>query len=120
MRMVAAILVGYLIFALSAVALFQLTGKRPHDQADPSFMVVSVICGVIFAGLGGYVAGRIARQHPRRHAAAVALVIAAGAMASLATSRAGSSSWTQVAAIMFMAPAALAAGGLVKREPPGV
>jgi peptidoglycan/LPS O-acetylase OafA/YrhL len=118
MRSVVAIIVGYLIFAVSAVMLFQLTAQRPHDEADPSFMVMSVIYGVVFAGLGGYVAGRIAPRRPGLHAAGVGLAIAAGAIASLSTSGPGSASWSQVGAVMFMAPAAVAAGGLVKRKPP--
>jgi MFS family permease len=116
MRSVIAIVVGYLIFALSAALLFQLTGQQPHEAADPAVMLSSVAVGVVFAIVGGYVAGRIAPRHPRRHAAVVGLLIAVGAIISLVMSGSGTSSWSQVAAVMFMAPAAVAAGALIKQK----
>jgi hypothetical protein len=116
MRSVIAIVVGYLIFGLSAALLFQLTGQRPHEAADPAFILSSVAFGVVFAFLGGYIAARIAPRHPRRHAAAVGLLIAVGAVASLVMSGSGSASWSQVAALMFMAPGAVAAGAVVRQK----
>jgi hypothetical protein len=41
---------GALIFALSAVALFQLSGRDPHAQQPPWFVVASVTYGIVFAG----------------------------------------------------------------------
>ena len=116
MRSVVAIVVGYLIFALSAVALFQLTGQRPHEAADPMFILTSVVYGFVFAVIAGYISARLAPRHPRRHAAAVGLVIAVGAILSLAMSGSNTESWSQVAAIMFMAPGAVAAGALVRAK----
>ena len=116
MRSVIAIVVGYLIFALSAVALFQLTGQRPHEAADPMFILTSVVYGFVFAVIAGYTAARLAPRHPRRHAAAVGLVIAVGAILSLVMSGSHTESWSQVAAIMFMAPGAAAAGALVRSK----
>ena len=116
MRSVIAIAAGYLIFALSAVALFQLTGQRPHEVADPTFILTSVLYGCLFALIAGYVAARLAPRHPRLHAAGVGLVIAVGAILSLAMRGSGTESWSQVAAIMFMAPGAAAAGALVRSK----
>ena len=79
MRSVIAIAAGYLIFALSAVALFQLTGQRPHEVADPTFILTSVLYGFVFALIGGYVAARLAPRHPRRHAAGVGCYFFLGA-----------------------------------------
>jgi hypothetical protein len=116
MRSVAAIAAGYLVFALSAAALFALTGQDPHTAADPSFMLTSVMVGVIFAMIGGYLAGRIVPERPRRHAAAVGLLIAIGAFVSLAMSKPETATWSQFAAITIMAPSAALAGSLVKRR----
>ena len=60
------------IFALSAVVLFQLSHQAPHASAPVAFMLVATVYGVAFAGVGGWVARRIARrsacarQRPRR------------------------------------------------------
>jgi hypothetical protein len=116
MRSVAAIVAGYLVFALSAAALFVLTGQDPHAAAHPSFMLTSVMVGVIFAMIGGYLAGRIVPEHPRRHAAAVGLLIAIGAFVSLAIRKPEAATWSQFAAITIMAPSAALAGSLVKRR----
>jgi hypothetical protein len=116
MRSVGAIAAGYLIFALSAAALFQSTGQDPHAEADPAFMLMSVIYGFVFAMVGGYVAGRIVPEHPRRHAGAVGILIAVGAIVSLAMSSATGATWSQFAALTIMAPGAAAAGALVKRQ----
>jgi hypothetical protein len=113
---VAAIAAGYLIFALSAVALFRLTGQDPHGEADPAFMLTSVMVGFVAAMVGGYVAGRMVPQHPRRHALAVGLLIAVGAIVSLAMRQAETQTWSQFAALMIMAPGAAISGALVKRR----
>jgi hypothetical protein len=116
MRSVGAIVAGYLIFALSGLALFRLSGQDPHASGDPAFMMTSVIVGFMFAMVGGYVAGRIAPDHPRRHAFAVGLLIAIGALVSLAMSGPEASTWSQSAALTLMAPGAAIAGALVKRR----
>jgi pimeloyl-ACP methyl ester carboxylesterase len=107
-RSVLAVVVGYLVFAGSAALLFQITGQAPHAPASPEFMASSILYGVVFAGLGGYVAARVARHQPARHAALVAGLIALGAVISLVMG--SGSAWSQVAAILLMAPAAWVAG----------
>jgi hypothetical protein len=82
LRSVAGIAVGYLIFAVSAVLLFNLTG---------------VALGV-----------RIAGYAPARHGLALAALIAAGATASMLTSPDADATWSQWSAILFMAPSAWA------------
>jgi hypothetical protein len=118
MRSVLAVIAGYLIFAFSAAMLFQLTAQRPHEAARAGFVAASVAYGVAFAALGGYVAARIGARRPRRHAALVSGVIAAGALASLATSAPGSAIWSQLGALLLMAPAAAAAGFFVDSRAP--
>ena len=107
---------GYLTFAVAAAALFKLTGQNPHGDADPVSMLTSVILGFVFAVVGGYVAARLIPQQPRRHAAGVGLLIAIGAMASMAMSNPQDATWSQFAALTIMAPGAAAAGALVTRR----
>jgi hypothetical protein len=104
-RSVAAVVLGYLIFAGSAVLLFQISGRAPHAPASPAFMVGSTLFGVVFAALGGYVAGWVAQRHPARHASVVL-----DSLASLLTQPGPGASWSQLAAILLMAPAAWGGG----------
>ena len=52
-RSIVAVIVGYGVFAVSAGALFSLSGQDPHGEATAPFMVVAVVYGVAFALLGG-------------------------------------------------------------------
>ena len=112
-KSIAGVLVGYLVFAVSAVLLFWATGRDPHREQGIGFVVFSVVYGIAFAAAGGFVAGTIAARKPRQHAAAVALILAIGASASLLAQPGAGSRWSQLTALIFMAPAALA-GGFVR------
>ena len=118
-RSVVAVVVGYLIFALSAFALFQVSGRPPHQAAPMSFMLGSIVCGMIFALVGGFVAAWLARRRPVAHGVAVAAVVALGAAVSLLTTPAGSAVWSQVAALALMAPCAVLGGWLRSRQMAG-
>jgi hypothetical protein len=110
LRSIVAVLVGYAIFAVSAFALFRVTGHDPHAPASLAFMVVTVLEGVVFATAGGYVAAWIAGRRPLAHGVAVAVVLAAGAAASLVATLGHGAVWTQVTALLFMAPSAVVGG----------
>jgi putative membrane protein (TIGR04086 family) len=113
LKSVAGVVVGYLLFAVSAVVLFMATGRDPHREQDLSFVVFSVVYGMAFAGAGGYVAGAIAGRNPRVHGGAVALIVALGAAVSFLAQPGAGSRWSQVTALVLMAPAALG-GGIVR------
>ena len=115
LRSLAAVLGGYLIFAFSAVALFQLSGRDPHAPQPLWFAVASVAYGMAFAALGGFVAARLAPARARLHAAGVALVLALGATVSLVASPGGGATWSQWAALALMAPSAYFGGRLAAR-----
>ena len=87
-RTIGGIVVGYLIFAAAAV--------------------------LIFAFGGGYIAARVARRADNLAGIAVGSIIALGALVSLASSPTGAI-WSQLAALLLMAPAAVV-GGLVARQ----
>ena len=115
LRGIGAVIVGYLCFAVPAVALFAMTGRDAHAQAPLGFMIGSTLYGMFFAGLGGYVAARLAGRHPFRHAVALTLLIAVGALVSVVTSPPTDAVWSQVAAVCLMAPSATL-GGLLGRQ----
>ena len=93
LRSIAAVLVGYVVFAASSFAVFRLSGHAPHAPAPVPFMLLAIASGVVFAALGGYVAGSLAGRRPLGHGAI----------------------WTQVAALTLMAPSAVLGGWLRAR-----
>jgi hypothetical protein len=116
LRSVGAVLAGYAIFAVSAFALFAVTGQDPHAPASLVFMAMTVVIGDTFAMIGGYVAGWLAGRRPLAHGVAVAVVIAVGAAVSLVATLGHGSVWTQIAALLFMAPGAVVGGWVRGRQ----
>lgn len=118
MRSVIAVVVGYAIFSLSALALFKITGKDPHSPADVPFMAATIVYGIFFAGLGGYVAAWLAKRWEIEHSLAVSCLIAVVGAISLLTRPQHAAMWTQLAALLLMAPAAMLGGRLRSRQAP--
>lgn len=116
LRSVLAVVIGYLLFGLSAVAFFRLTGHDPHAPASAAFMILSTLYGVFFAVLGGYLAALIASKFEIEHAFAVATLVAAIGAASYIAEAPGESKWTQLSAILIIAPAAILGGYLRRRQ----
>jgi hypothetical protein len=110
LRSVVAVLVGYAVFAASAFAVFRLSGHAPHAPASVPFMLLATALGVVFATLGGYAAGWLAGRRPLAHAVAMAMLLAAGAIASLVSTVGHGAVWTQVTALALMAPSAVLGG----------
>jgi hypothetical protein len=85
---------GYVIFALSGVALGVVSGRNLHTPQPLWFIALTAGYGVLFAGLGGLVASRIA---PHRGWAVLGMtcLLALGAAASLVASPAADARWSQ-------------------------
>ena len=107
---IVAVIVGYLIFGLSAAVLFAVTGVDPHAPASTTFMVASTIYGMTFAALGAFVATRLAPSNPHIHAFVVAGLIDLSAIISLVAQPGEGSMWSQIATIAFMSTAAILVG----------
>lgn len=112
LRSVLAVLVGYSVFAVSAVLLFQLSGVDPHGPSGLGFRIFGLAYGTAFAGIGGYVAATIAPRTPWRPVGVVAAVVVLAAVVSLVASPGDHATWTQLASIVLFAPAILAGGRL--------
>jgi len=115
LRSVLAVILGYAVFAVSAVLLFNLAGRDPHSVQPVGFTAFAMAYGMVFAGLGGLLATRIAPSNGTRHAAFVTLVIALGATVSLLARPGAGSVWSQVGALVLMAPSAWGAATLAQR-----
>ena len=106
MRVVRAIigaLSGYLIFALTGVALGMVSGRNLHAAQPVWFVALTAAYGVLFAGIGGLVASRIA-PHRGWAVTGMACLLALGAAVSLVTSPAADAQWSQWVAILLAAP----------------
>ena len=110
LRSVVAVLVGYIVFAVLGYSVFRFSGQAAHATASTTFMLVSIVSGVVFAFLGGYIAGWLAGRQPLGHAIAMAILLATGATVSLVSTLGHGSIWSQVAAITLMAPSAVLGG----------
>lgn len=106
-RSVGSAILGYLIFVLSAFAFFQLSGQPPHTSAPPTLMVASIAVGALAATAGGYVAALLAGYRPLLHGALVATILATGALVSLISTFGHGAIWSQLAALVVVAPSAL-------------
>lgn len=115
MRSAIGVVVGYLVFAVSAALLFQLSGHNPHGVVSSPFMMLSIIYGMVFAALGGWIAEKIGKN-PWKPAVALAVVIAVGAIVSIAMTPDTEARWSQWSAVILMAPSALIGGRLATRS----
>jgi hypothetical protein len=115
-RSVLAVIAGYVVFALSAILLFRLSGRDPHAPAEIGFVLVTVVYGMLFATLAGFLAALLGRRFEMEHALAVASLIAALGAASLLASVKSGAIWTQLAAILIIAPCAMLGGYLRQRQ----
>jgi hypothetical protein len=109
LRTTAAVILGYIIFAGAAVSLFRLAARNPHAAQPLWFMAIAVLSGMAFAALGALAAGVLGAHRPHVYIA-LALLIAAGAVGSMLSSPPADSTWSQWAALLFMAPSAYLAG----------
>jgi peptidoglycan/LPS O-acetylase OafA/YrhL len=117
MRVIMAVVSGYLTFAISAALLFQFTGQDPHATPGLAFGIGSVVWGMLFAALGGYMAARLVQPGSMAPSAWVGCLIAIGALASMYGQTRQGSLWSQLSALLLMAPSALV-GGLINRRRP--
>ena len=104
-RAILGALCGYLIFALTGVALGMLSGRNMHAAQPIWFITLTAGYGVFFAGLGGLAASRIAPHRGWAVAGMTGLLVAGAAM-SLVTSPAADARWSQWSALLLMAPSA--------------
>jgi hypothetical protein len=116
LRSIGAVAAGYFIFASSGLLLFQLSGQNPHQPAALNFKLAAIIWGCVFALVAGWLTARIAPRRPATHAAILAALIATGALVSIVTSPPGAI-WSQVSALIAMAPCAWLGGLRAKTSP---
>ena len=108
LRNIIAVVVGYAIFVISAVLLFQLSGVDPHADPSSGFMVLTIIYGMVFAFIGGLLAQLISKSHNLTINYVLAAIIAGFATFSLFKTT--GNHYSQLAAIFLFAPTSIMAG----------
>jgi peptidoglycan/LPS O-acetylase OafA/YrhL len=114
-RNIIAVIIGYTVFALSSVLLFQLTGQAPHQDAPLQFKIITIFYGLFFSVAAGYVAQLIARQTKLTMNYILAALIFLLAAMSIIFSK-DTSHWTQLFAMLIFAPASMIGGYLRSRR----
>jgi peptidoglycan/LPS O-acetylase OafA/YrhL len=112
-RSILSVITGYLIFAVSSILLFILTGQKPHAEASVAFKTVTVAYGVVFSIIAGFVLQLIARQKTFTLNYVLAAVIFLFATISLVTAK--GTHWTQLFAMIIFAPVSVLGGYLKLR-----
>lgn len=113
-RSLVGVLAGYLIFRVATAAFFTLMDQNPHQIESTSMLVLSTAYAVVFALLGGYLAGLLAGRSELLHGTVVGIVIALVAI-GIVMRAAGGAGWLDVFALFLMAPAA-AIGGMLREQ----
>ena len=114
-RNIIAVIIGYAVFAVSSVLLFQVTGQAPHQDASLQFKIITFFYGLFFSVAAGYVVQLIATQTKLTlNYILTGLMFLLAAM-SIVFSK-GSSHWTQLFAMFIFAPASMIGGQLKLRR----
>lgn len=107
MRVFSGVVFGYLAFELLWFGVFRVTNTDPHAPASISFEFGAIVCGLLFALSAGYLASFIGG---RPHFIAAWIVGGLVAMSAIVMMIRKGPAWPQLAALLFMAPAAVLGG----------
>jgi hypothetical protein len=113
-KKIVGVIVGYAIFVVSALALFNLSGHAPHDDPTISFAILTAVYGTLFSFIGGFVTQLIARTNDLLINYILAWIIAGFALFSLF--KTDGNHWTQILAIFIFGPAAILGGWVFQRR----
>jgi len=112
LRNILAVVVGYLIFAVSAVLLFNLAGIDPHAETGTGTKVTVIVFGCVFAFVGGYAAKLIAATSTLKINFVLAVLMAV--FATFSFFKSPGEHYTQIAAIFLFAPVSII-GGIMRK-----
>lgn len=114
LRAVVAGVAGYGLFLVCSVLLFWLSGYDPHSAVSRPFQIFSIVSGIVFAFVSGYITAGISPEAPMLPAMMVALLIAVTSILSMMVS--GSAEmWSQLSTLLLMAPTVVV-GARVRRD----
>ncbi|MDN3658064.1 hypothetical protein QWZ08_20600 [Ferruginibacter paludis] len=109
-RKIVSVIAGYIIFVITALALFKFSGQKPHADPTTTFVILTAIYGAVTSFIAGLVTQMISRTKSLIINYILAFIIAGFATFSLVKS--AGNHWTQLLAIIIFAPASIV-GGLI-------
>jgi hypothetical protein len=109
-RSIIAVIIGYATFVVTAVALFQLSGIDPHADPSLGFIILTIIYGMLFSLIGGFMTQLISKSGNLIANYALAGIITGFATFSLFKTT--GNHYSQFAAIFLFAPTSIL-GGLI-------
>jgi ABC-type Fe3+-siderophore transport system permease subunit len=113
-KKISGVIVGYAVFVISSILLFQLSGKNPHQEVEIGFKIITLIYGAVFSIISGFVVQLIAKSKNLKLNYILAFIIAGFATFSLI--KASGSHWTQLFAIFIFTPISILGGFLYLKK----
>ena len=107
-RKILSVIVGYAIFVITSLLLFNISGQKPHSEASVVFMVFTFFYGAVFSFVSGIITNIIAKSNDLKANLVLLVIIAGFAIFSIFKSE--GSHWTQLLAIFIFAPASYLGG----------
>lgn len=107
-RKILSVLAGYSIFVITSLALFKVSGQKPHSDPTSLFVILTAVYGAVFSFLSGLITQLIARTKKLNINYILAFIIAGFASFSLFKSE--GNHWTQLVAIFIFAPVSILGG----------
>lgn len=108
LRSIFAVISGYALFVISAILLFKLSGIDPHADVSVGFIIITIIYGMLFCFIGGFLTQFISRSGKLTINYILAAIIAGFATFSLFKTT--GNHYSQLAAIFLFAPTSILAG----------
>ncbi len=107
-RQILSVIAGYAIFVVTSLALFKISGQKPHSDSTNLFIILTTIYGAVFSFVAGLVTQLIAITSNLKINYVLAFIIAGFATFSLLKSE--GNHWTQLLAIFIFAPVSILGG----------
>jgi hypothetical protein len=102
------VIAGYAIFVVTSIALFNISGQKPHSDPTNIFAILTAIYGTFFSFIAGLVTQLLSRTLNLKINYILAFIIAGFATFSLIKSE--GNHWTQILAIFIFAPVSILGG----------
>ena len=98
-RKILSVIAGYAIFVVASLALFKISGQKPHSDPTNLFVILTAIYGTVFSIVAGLVTQLIAKIKDLKLSYVLAFIIAGFATYSFFKSN--GNHWTQLLAIFI-------------------
>ncbi|HUI31176.1 MAG TPA: hypothetical protein VLX91_13270 [Candidatus Acidoferrales bacterium] len=108
LRNIISVLLGYLVYALSAVLLYQLPHIDPHANPATRFLIFSILYGLLFSFIGGFLTQLLSKSSNLKINYVLALILAGFAAISYVMTT--GNHYSQIASILLFAPSSLIGG----------